>query len=123
MLDKLQNIADKYKALQKQLYEPNIIADHTKSTAINKEIAQLQPTYDLYNHIKKYTDQANEAKELLETDDDPDIQELAQAQLKEAEKQLDGIEEKVKLALLPQDPNDSKNIYLEIRPAAGGDES
>jgi peptide chain release factor 1 len=71
----------------------------------------------------KYFGQLNEAKSILDEESDEEMIEMAKEQRKEAESQLYEIEEKLKIALLPQDPNDDKNIFLEIRPAAGGDES
>ena len=124
MLTKLAKIAAKYEELQKQLYDPAISSDHQKMTKLNRELSALQETYDLYKYLQKRENQRNEAKELLEMgDEDPEMKELAKEQLVEAEEHLQGMEEKIKIALLPKDPNDEKNIFLEIRPAAGGDES
>ncbi len=123
MLEKLQSIADKVENLQKQLYDPNITADHKKMISIQREISSLSEAYELYKHLKKYTDQKNEAKEMIESETDSEMIDMAKAELDEAEQQLDGMDEKVKLALLPRDPNDEKNVYLEIRQAAGWDEA
>lgn len=123
MLEKLKSLADKYESLQEEMYQPHVAADVKKSMHINREISTLKETYDLYKHMEKYTNQLNEAKEILQNEPGPDMKELAQMQFNEAEEQLEGMEEKIKLALLPKDPNDARNIYLEIRPAAGGDES
>lgn len=123
MLNKLKKIATKYEALQQQLYDPSISNDHQKMTTLNREMSSLQETYHLYKYLKKRTDQKDEAMEILNTEEDPEIKELAEMQREEAEEHLQWMEEKIKLALLPKDPNDEKNIFLEIRPAAGGDES
>ncbi|MBP7847812.1 PCRF domain-containing protein [Patescibacteria group bacterium] len=123
MLEKLKKIADKYELLSQQLYDPEIGADQQKAMKINRELSSLRESYELYKQIETATHQLDEAKHLLETESDPDTIELAKAQLEEAQAQLEGMDEKVQLALLPQDPNDDKNIFLEIRPAAGGDES
>ncbi len=123
MLEKLKKIADKYELLSQQLYDPEIGADQQKAMKINRELSSLRESYELYKQIETATHQLDEAKQLLETESDPDTIELAKAQLEEAQAQLEGMDEKVQVALLPQDPNDDKNIFLEIRPAAGGDES
>lgn len=123
MIEKLQHIADKYTALQAKLYEPEIVSDHVKSTAINREISALKEAYELYMYVKQWTDQFNEWKEILESDDDPEMIALAKEQIAEAESHLEWIDEKIKVALLPKDPNDARNIFLEVRPAAGGDEA
>ncbi len=123
MIQKLKNIAEKYEALQQQLYDPAVSSDRHKAMKINQELSGLKEVYELYQIVKKRSDQLDEWKELLEMDDDPEIIELAKAQITEAEEHLNWMEEKIQLALLPKDPNDTKNIYLEIRPAAWWDES
>ena len=123
MLDKLKNIADKVEALQQQLYDPAITADHKKMIAIQREISSLSDAYELYKHLKKYTDQKDEAKEMIENETDSEMIDMAKAELEEAETQLEWMDEKVKVALLPKDPNDEKNVYLEIRQAAWWDEA
>jgi len=123
MLEKLKSIADKVELLQEQLYDPSITADHKKMIAIQREISSLSDAYELYKFLKKYTDQKNEAKEMIENESDAEMIEMAKAELDEAEAQLEWIDEKIKLALLPKDPNDERNVFLEIRQAAGGDEA
>ncbi len=123
MLDKLKSIADKVEALQQQLYDPSITADHKKMIAIQREISWLSDGYELYKHLKKYTDQKNEAKEMIENETDAEMIDMAKAELEEAETQLADMDERIKLALLPKDPNDERNIYLEVRQAAGWDEA
>ncbi len=123
MLEKLKSIADKVEALQEQLYDPTITADHKKMIAIQREISSLSGPYELYKHLKKYTDQKNEAKEMIENESDAEMIEMAKVEFDEAEAQLEGMDEKIKVALLPKDPNDERNVYLEIRQAAGGDEA
>ncbi len=123
MLEKLKKIATKYEQLSEQLYDPTIGSDPQKAMKINRELSSLRESYELYKQIETATHQLDEAKHLLETESDADTIELAKAQLEEAQTQLEWMDAKVQLALLPQDPNDDKNIFLEIRPAAGGDES
>jgi peptide chain release factor 1 len=123
MLDKLASLAAKYEALQQKMYQPEIASNQQKAMQINRELSTLKETYELYQHLKRYTTQADEAKEMLQTETDPEIKEMAQIELDEAEAELEGMDEKIKIALLPKDPNDERNIFLEIRPAAGGDES
>lgn len=123
MLDKLASLAERYEQLQQQLYDPAIASDPQQAMKVNRELSSLQEAYELYTTLKTNTDQIDEAKAILAGDPGADIKELAQAQLEEAQANLEGIEDKIKLAILPKDPNDDKNIFLEIRPAAGGDES
>jgi len=82
----------------------------------------MQEQYDLAKEYLACNDNLEEAKEMM-NEDDEEIQEMAKEQKKEAENKMQKLDEKLKIALLPQDPNDDKNIFLEIRPAAGGDES
>ena len=123
MLDKLQSIADKVEILQKQLYDPSITADHIKMISIQREISALSDGYELYKHLKKWTDQKNEAKEMIENETDAEMIDMAKVELEEAETHLEWMDEKIKLALLPKDPNDERNVFLEVRQAAGGDEA
>ncbi len=123
MIEKLQSIADKVESLKEQLYDPSISADHKKMTKIQREISSLSEAYELYLFVKKWTIQRDEAKEMIEWETDQEMIDMAKAELKEAEEQLVWTDEKIKVALLPKDPNDEKDIYLEIRPAAWWDES
>ena len=123
MFDKLVSIEKAYLELQWQMYDPVIATDQTKSREINKKIMSMQAAYDLFQLYKKADSQKKEAEELLATETDPEMLALAKEQLYAAQQQLPEIEENLKVALSPKDPNDDKNIFLEIRPAAGGDEA
>lgn len=123
MLDKLTQIATTYESLQAQMYDPATSANVQKLMEINKQITQLKDAYELYVKIKEATNQYDEAKELLYSEKDPDMLELAQAQYDEAEVTLEELNKQVQVVLLPKDPNDDRNIFLEIRPGAWGDES
>lgn len=123
MKDKLQAIIKNYEDLQTQANDIAIISDQKKSIAINRELSNSTTKYKLACNWISANDELEEAKELLEIEEDEDMLEMAKEQKKEAEKKLADLEEKLKIALLPTDPNDDKNIYLEIRPAAGGDEA
>lgn len=123
MLDKLVHIENRYIELREQMMNPDIINDMQKSIAISKELSSLQEVYDLSQEYKKYDWQINEAKEILNNESDPEMLEMAREELREAEAQIIELDQKIKVALLPKDPNDDKNIYLEIRPAAGWDEA
>lgn len=118
MLQKLQHIADTYEHLQQQLYDPEIASDPMKAKTIHQEISSLEEAYTLYTSIKQYTEQQTEAEEILQHETDPEVIELAKAELEEAQSHLIQLEDKVQIVLLPKDPNDERNIYLEIRPAA-----
>jgi peptide chain release factor 1 len=123
MLDKLQGIETRYLHLQEQVMEPDVMSDMSRYIAINKEISSLQEVYDLVISYKKCRAQIDEAKEILANETDAEMIEMAEAELEEAEAQIPDLEQRIKIALLPKDPNDDKDVYLEIRPAAGGDEA
>lgn len=123
MLDKLWNIEKKYLELREQSMDPEIISDQKRSILINKEISSMQDLYDLIQLYKKYEEQVKWAKEMLASESDLDMLEMAKEELREWEAQLEELDKKIKIALLPQDPNDDKDVFLEIRPAAGGDEA
>ncbi|MCF7835337.1 peptide chain release factor 1 [Candidatus Gracilibacteria bacterium] len=123
MLDKLQSIIKKYESLKEQMMDNEIASDQQRIMNISKEMSQLEDSYNLSIEYKKYDSQLKEAQEILETESDSDILDMAQQQLEEAKEKLEDLDQKIKFALLPKDPNDDKDIYLEIRPAAGGDEA
>jgi len=123
MLDKLGNIEKRYLDLREQSMDATIISDNKKSIAINKELSSLQDIYDLIQEYKIANQQSKEAQEMIDTEKDSEMIDMAKEQLKESELLIDDLDKKIKIELLPKDPNDEKNIFLEIRPAAGGDEA
>lgn len=123
MNEKLQSIIDKYDELRELSISPEVIWNQKESIRINKEIASMQEKYDLAKEYMNYRNLLEEAKVILNTESDEDMIEIAKDQKRDAEEKLVDVEWRLKIALLPQDPNDDKNIFLEIRPAAGWDES
>ncbi len=123
MLDKLAYIEKKYLELREQMMDPEIISDNKKSIQLSRDLSWMQEIYDLYQDYKKAHQQKHEAQEMIDTEQDSEMLEMAKEQLKEAENFIEDLDKKIKVALLPKDPNDDKNIYLEIRPAAGWDEA
>lgn len=123
MLDKLSQIAQSYESLKEQMMDPAVASDPEATIKIGKEMAAMQEAYDLFVLYKSAHDAREEALDILEYEEDAEMKDLAKQQLSEAEKTIEDLEERVKIALLPKDPNDDKNIFLELRPAAGGDEA
>ena len=123
MIEKLNWIIEKYEELMAKSISPEVIADPKESIRINKEISSMQERYDLAKEYTTLWNQLEEAKEILNTESDEEMLEIAKEQKKESEEKLVEVENKLKIALLPQDPNDDKNIFLEIRPAAWWDEA
>ncbi len=124
MFDKLAFISDKYKDLTDKVSDPEIIADQSKWQKYAKELGELEPIVKKYEEYKKTKDTIVESKELLkESGIEEDFRELVKMELNEAESNITGIEEELKILLLPKDPNDEKNVILEIRAGTGGDEA
>ncbi|UTY40772.1 peptide chain release factor 1 [Allocoprobacillus halotolerans] len=121
MMERLETIARRYEELNEILMDPSIASDVQKMTEASKEQASLENAYQLYQEYKKVLDGIEEAKELLK-ENDPEIKEIAELELSELEEKKPQLEEKLHLELIPKDPNDNKNVIVEIRGAAGGDE-
>ncbi|WP_072679653.1 peptide chain release factor 1 [Arcobacter sp. LA11] len=118
--DKLQPFIDRYNEINDLLISPEITSDIKRMTALSKEQSSIEPTVNLAKEYLQNIEDIEENKMLL---DDEDLGELAKEELKELEKRQPEIEEEIKLLMLPKDPNDDKNIYLELRAGAGGDEA
>ncbi len=123
MLDKLQTIITKYESLREQSLQPEIFENMEKAKKINKELSNLEATYNLALAYKKALETEQNAQEMLANESDPDLLEMAKEELENAREEIETLDHQLKIALLPKDPNDDKNIYLEIRPAAWGDEA
>lgn len=121
MIERLETIARRYEELNEILMDPSIASDINKMTEASKEQASLETAYHLYQEYKKVLSGIEEAKELLK-ENDPEIKEMAELELSELEEKKPHLEEKLHLELIPKDPNDNKNVIVEIRGAAGGDE-
>lgn len=121
MIERLETIAKRYEELNQMLMDPSISTDIKKMTEVSKEQAMLEKAVQLYEEYKKILEGIEEAKELLK-EDDQEIKEMAEMELSELEERKPIIEEKLHLELIPKDPNDNKNVIVEVRGAAGGDE-
>ena len=122
MLDRLEALKTRYLQIQDDLQNDEVIANLKKYTELSKESRQLEATYNAYEMYNKALKTIEEGKILL-LEDDPDLVEMAKIEIEEAENQVEELEEKLKYLLLPKDPNDEKNVIMEIRGAAGGDEA
>ena len=121
MLDRLVSMENRYEELGHMLMDPDIGTDIKKMTDVTKEQASLQAAYDLFQEYKEVKDGIDGAKELMK-ENDPEIKEMAKMELDELEERMPDIIKKLELELIPNDPNDNKNVIMEIRGAAGGDE-
>ena len=121
MLDRLVSMENRYEELGHMLMDPDIGTDIKKMTDVTKEQASLQAAYDLFQEYKEVKDGIDGAKELMK-ENDPEIKEMAKMELDELEERMPDIIKKLELELIPKDPNDNKNVIMEIRGAARGDE-
>ena len=121
MLDRLVSMENRYEELGHMLMDPDIGTDIKKMTDVTKEQASLQAAYDLFQEYKEVKDGIDGAKELMK-ENDSEIKEMAKMELDELEERMPDIIKKLELELIPKDPNDNKNVIMEIRGAAGGDE-
>src|ERR1700749_2461858 len=122
MFDKLDQIEARYEDLGRQLGDPALLADQKKFKAVAKQHRDLEPTVDKFREYRKLRDSIAEAKAMA-ADTDPDLRAMAEEELAELEPKLPIVEEDLKLLLLPKDPNDDKNIIIEVRAGTGGDEA
>ena len=118
--EKLLPFLDRYNELTELLSDPNIANDIKKMTALSKEQSNLEPIKEKTLEYLSTLTQIDDNKLLL---DDDELGELAKEELKSLESHIDLLEEEIKLLLLPKDPNDERNIFLEIRAGTGGDEA
>lgn len=121
MLERLKSMENRYEELGHMLMDPDIGNDIKKMTDVTKEQASLQSAYDLYQEYKEIEVGIEEAKELIK-ENDPEIKEMAKMELAELEEKLPDVIKKLEIELIPKDPNDNKDVIMEIRGAAGGDE-
>ena len=123
MFDKLNKILQQYKNLSTQIETIDIVKDLNKYTEMTKELSSLQPIACLYETYLQVDNNINEAKEILNTEVDSELISLAKTELAESMAKKETLEHNLKLMLVPKDPDDDKNVVMEIRAAAGGDEA
>ena len=120
MLDKLEAIKNRFDEVSELIVDPNIISDMKQYIQLNKEYKDLQPIIESYNEYKNILSNIENAKEMLKDDE---MKEMAKMELDELTPKKEELEEVIKVLLIPKDPTDSKNVVVEIRAGAGGDEA
>ncbi len=123
MLDRLQGIADRYDKLSEMLCDPDVNSDAKRLREYSKEQSDLQDTYEAYMSYKDTMEQLNEAKVMQGEKLDNDMREMVKMEIDELSSRKDELEERLNILMMPKDPNDDKNVIVEIRGAAGGDEA
>lgn len=122
MFDKLDFITEKYEELAKKVADPEIINNQPVWQKYIKEMGEIEPIVKKYKEYKKAKTELADAKEMLE-DGDEEMRELAKLEIGDLEEQIEANEEELKVLLLPKDPNDEKNVILEVRAGTGGEEA
>ena len=120
MLEHLEAIEEKYNSLSEELTKPEVLGDIKKTTQISKEMRDMEDVVNCYRKYKKVLQEIEDAKEMIK---DPEMEEMAKEELSSLESEKERLDGELQILLIPKDPNDSKNVIVEIRGAAGGDEA
>ncbi|MEW9123828.1 MAG: peptide chain release factor 1 [Thermotaleaceae bacterium] len=123
MFDKLEFIQDKYEDLSRKASDPEVISNQSEWQKCVKELSDLEPIVNKYKEYKASKEGIQEAKSILSESNDEELREMAKMELNDLEEGMETIENQLKILLLPKDPNDEKNVIVEIRAGAGGDEA
>ena len=119
----LEIVEERYEKLNELLSDPDVVSDTKKLMEYSKEQRSIEKTVAVFREYKDIVQQIKDTKELLEIEEDKEMKEMMQEEIKELEPTLAPMEEELKILLLPKDPNDGKNVVVEVRGAAGGDEA
>jgi peptide chain release factor 1 len=123
VFDRLQAVEDRYERLNELLSDPDIVSNPAKLREYSKEQSDIQDTVQAYREYKEAKEQLQDAKAMLEDKLDADMREMVKEEISELNDQVEELEARLKILLIPKDPNDDKNVIMEIRGAAGGDEA
>ncbi|HSM55553.1 MAG TPA: peptide chain release factor 1 [Candidatus Sulfomarinibacteraceae bacterium] len=123
MFDKIAKIVRRYEDLEKQMVDPEVLADHVKLTELAQERSDLQPLVEAYRQHQALLEELEETRDLLEMSEDPEMVAMAEEEVAQLERRGEQLKEKMRRLLIPKDPRDEKNVFIEIRAGAGGDEA
>lgn len=123
MLHQIAQIVARYEELERQMTEPAVLADYSKLTELAQERSDIEPIVQAYHEHAAATRQLASAQELLELEDDSGMRELAAEEIEELSTKIEQLEQEMRQLLVPKDARDDKNVYIEIRAGAGGDEA
>ena len=123
MFDKLEDLIHHYEELMNLLSEPDVANDANRFKKLMKEQSDLAPIVETYKEYKNCKQNIEDSLAILDEESDEEMRELAKEELKESKEQVEELEQKLKILLLPKDPNDDKNVIVEIRAGAGGEEA
>ena len=123
MLDKLEAIEERYIEIERQLSEPDALSDIKKFAKLNKEYKELTKVHNAYIEYRNLTSNIQNAKDMMYKEKDEEIKEMAKAEMEELQPKLDKLDEEIRIMLVPKDPEDDKDVVVEIRAGTGGDEA
>jgi peptide chain release factor 1 len=123
VLDKVKLIEDRYEELNRLMADPAVAIDHVKVTEHAQEQAEIRELVEIYRRYQALETELADTRELLEMEEDPEMRELAEPEIERIEVEMGALYDRMRLLLLPKDPNDEKNVIMEIRAGAGGDEA
>jgi peptide chain release factor 1 len=123
VLDKVKLIEDRYEELNRLMAEPEVATDHVRMTEYAQEQAEISELVQTFRRYQALEQELADTRELVELEDDPEMQALAEPEIARLEAEMESLYDKMRLMLLPKDPNDEKNVIMEIRAGAGGDEA
>ena len=123
MIEKLQPFVNKFEEISQKLCDPEVFNNIEEFKKLSKEQSSLKEYVELYNEYKSTLDSLNNAKLIASEESDAELKEMAELEIKEYDKKIEELNQKVQIALLPKDEKDDNDVYVEIRPAAGGDEA
>ena len=122
ILVKLETLVERYEEVQHLLGDPDVIGDQNKFRALSKEYSQLEEVTKCFQAYQQAQDDLEAAEDMAQEDDE-EMREMAQEEIKEAKEAIERLTDELQILLLPKDPNDERNCFLEIRAGAGGDEA
>lgn len=123
MFDKIEKIVRRYEHVEQRLSDPAVLADHVKITELAQERSELQPLVESYRQHATLKHELEETRDLLEISEDPEMKAMAEEEIGRLENDIEALEEEMQRLLIPKDPRDEKNVFIEIRAGAGGDEA
>ena len=123
MFDKLDFIVEKYKDMSLKVSDPDVIADQPTWQKYIKDMGEMEPIVKKYEEYKKAKDELAMAKEILETENDEELRDLAKLEVNDNEEKIEVLSDELRVLLIPKDPNDDKNVILEVRAGTGGEEA
>ncbi len=123
LLNKLEAIKMRYEEVGKLIVDPDVIADMNRYVKLNKEYKDLEPIVEACNEYKNVLDNIESSREIIKTESDPEFKEMAQLELSELETRKEEMDEEIKVLLIPKDPEDDKDVIMELRAGTGGDEA